>query len=387
MRSSKGQALEVKMEYHVFKKPKKLKNGKTVHRWYYYYLDENNSQVQRACRGCKTRKEAEDYIRMLEDASGAGKTFLIKDIAAEMFIPGGTHVGRLEQLGRPLALESLVNARCFLKLIIDKWGGRALTSVNPTEVTEYLFGVERSGSWKNRYQSVFGELYVEAQWRGLTIQKPRFQNFAKKPRKADVLTTGELQRLFVAENFYSDVFYTMFLLCLSCGLRLGEARAVRPKQILFERKALIIDGFCKQDGTRTTYNKTGTPDNPRFRVAMIPDMTLGKVSEYLIAHPMTDDSFLFTENGSPFTQGRAEHAFKKAVVAAGVETTGRKIVCHSLRYTYVTRMRRELPAEIVRKMVGHTTLEMTDYYTNRLALDESITGLIGADNAADNLFA
>jgi integrase len=50
-------------------------------------------------------------------------------------------------------------------------------------------------------------------------------------------------------------------------------------------------------------------------------------------------------------------------------------------------MRRELPAETVMKMVGHTSVEMTDYYTNRRALDESIAGLIGANIAADNLFS
>ncbi|MDR0785583.1 MAG: site-specific integrase [Treponema sp.] len=376
------------MKYHVFKKPKRLKNGKIVHRWYYYYLDENDKQIQRACQGCKTRQEAEDYIRTLWITDGARETpLLIKDIAAEMFIPGGVHISRLEQLGRLLALESLANARHFIKLIIARWGDRPLAFVNPTEVTEYLFGVERSGSWKNRYQSIFGELYTEAQWRGLAIQKPRFQNFAKRPRKADVLTTVELQRLFRLENFNSDTFYTMFLLCLSGGLRLGEARAVRPKQILFERKALIVDGFCKQDGTRTAYNKTGSPENPRFRVVMISEVTLGKVAEYLAARPVAEDDFLFTENGHAIKQIRAEDAFKRAVAAAGIDAAGRKIVCHSLRYTYVTRMRRELPAEIVRKMAGHTSLEMTDYYTNRLALDESIAGLIGADAAADNLFA
>jgi hypothetical protein len=37
------------MEYHVFKKPKKLKSGKTVHRWYYYYLDENEEPQGKPC--------------------------------------------------------------------------------------------------------------------------------------------------------------------------------------------------------------------------------------------------------------------------------------------------------------------------------------------------
>jgi hypothetical protein len=52
---------------HVFRKPKKLKNGETVRRWYYYWVDESKKQHQCACKGCTSRKEAEDYIRNLEN--------------------------------------------------------------------------------------------------------------------------------------------------------------------------------------------------------------------------------------------------------------------------------------------------------------------------------
>jgi hypothetical protein len=39
------------------------------------------------------------------------------------------------------------------------------------------------------------------------------------------------------------------------------------------------------------------------------------------------------------------------------------------------------------KIVGHLSVEQTDYYTNRRALDESIVGLTGANTAANNLFS
>jgi len=52
--------------FHTFRKPKKLKDGTIVHRWYYYYINENGRQVQRACRGCTNRQQAENYIRNLD---------------------------------------------------------------------------------------------------------------------------------------------------------------------------------------------------------------------------------------------------------------------------------------------------------------------------------
>jgi integrase len=376
------------MEFHVFKKPKKLKNGKIVRRWYYYYLDENKKQRQKACKGCKTRKEAEDYIRTLSVTGGKDGSALIKDIACDMFIPGGPHIDRLAQLGRVYDSYTIQDARRFTKKIIETWGERPLASIDSTEVTKYLFGVNRSGQWKNRYKTIFGEIYDEAKWQKLKIPKPPFDSFTVRPRKADVLTTDELNRLFVPENFYSDVFYVMFLLCLSAGLRLGEVRAVRRKQILFERKAFIVDGFCKRDMTRTSYNKKGSPENPRTRVVMLPDFTLSKLADHIAVHPADKEDFLFSEGGGqPISQDRAQYVFERAILKANINTENRKIVCHSLRYTYVTRMRRELPVETVRKMVGHITDEQTDYYTSRSAIDESIAGLIGASPAADKLFA
>jgi hypothetical protein len=52
--------------YHIFKKLVKSKNGRFVYRWYFYYFGQDGHQVQRVCRGCGSRKEAEDYIRNLK---------------------------------------------------------------------------------------------------------------------------------------------------------------------------------------------------------------------------------------------------------------------------------------------------------------------------------
>ena len=52
--------------YHVFQKPKKLKNGDRVYRWYYYFYDQNGKQVQKACQGCTNRQEANEYILKLD---------------------------------------------------------------------------------------------------------------------------------------------------------------------------------------------------------------------------------------------------------------------------------------------------------------------------------
>ena len=70
---------------------------------------------------------------------------------------------------------------------------------------------------------------------------------------------------------------------------------------------------------------------------------------------------------------------------AGIEKGDRKLIPHSFRFTYVTRMRRELPAEIVQKLAGHSSVEMTDYYT-RAAIPEMVAAIKPAAEAANKLF-
>jgi integrase len=69
---------------------------------------------------------------------------------------------------------------------------------------------------------------------------------------------------------------------------------------------------------------------------------------------------------------------------AGIEVNGRRLIVHSFRFTYVTFMQRELPAETVMKLVGHTTIGMTEYYNKRV-IDESLSSLAGADTAVAKL--
>jgi hypothetical protein len=51
--------------YHIFKKPKKDNAGKRFYRWYYYFYDQYGKKIQKACRGCRTRPEAEDFINAI----------------------------------------------------------------------------------------------------------------------------------------------------------------------------------------------------------------------------------------------------------------------------------------------------------------------------------
>lgn len=74
-----------------------------------------------------------------------------------------------------------------------------------------------------------------------------------------------------------------------------------------------------------------------------------------------------------------------SVMTTLIKAAGRKLIPHSFRFTYVTRMRRGLSAETVQKLAGHSSVEMTEYYT-RAAIPEMVAGLKEAVPAANMLF-
>jgi integrase len=286
--------------FHTFRKPKILKNGDKVYKWYYYYYSNTGKKVQKRCTACKNRSEAETFIRSIPvppDVAGAADLppvwdVRIKDIAGNMFIPGSDHIERRKQLGKSIEAETLDENRRFIRLIIGQWGERRLETIEADEVSEFLFRIKRSGSWKNSYLQVFGEIYKEAAWYKVKAVKPPFPTFARNSKKADIFTTAELDKIFQPQNFPDTVYYALFLVSLSAGLRLGEARAIRAKQIIFDKKALIIDGFGKRNGRRTVYNKAGTVDEPKLRAAFLPSKTL-EILKALIEKNNTPRKILF----------------------------------------------------------------------------------------------
>ena len=173
---------------------------------------------------------------------------------------------------------------------------------------------------------------------------------------------------------------------VSFGLRIGEVRAIQLRQFIFERNALVVDGFCKSSGERTDYNKKGNDEDKKWHVSFAPASTIRQIIEYVNAHNIGIDDFVFAhEDGRPLRREYLEDVLNRQLKKAGIEKGDRKLIPHSFRFTYVPRMRREFPAEIVQKLAGHSSVEMTDYYT-RTAIPEMVAALESAMPAADTLF-
>jgi integrase len=212
-----------------------------------------------------------------------------------------------------------------LKRIIEQWGDKALSRLKVEDVGTYLFALKRSGSYKQNFFCKLKEMYREAYGYGCNIPVPSFPLFSKKSKKADIFTSEELPKLFNPDIYQDKALHQFYLYCLSGWLRTVEAQGLRPKQILFDRKALIIDGFVKGDGIRAKYNKKGTEEHPKLHIVPLSDITLNLLKEHITEHEVAEDDFIFNgrkEPDKPITAFYVHDNFKRIMEKANLKING-----------------------------------------------------------------
>ena len=344
----------------------KEKDGK----WYYITKDSvTGKQVSKLCKYCKTKEEARDFIKKM--ALRSANPYLIKNIAKDMYEPGSDHLTILASRGkRPVAITISLK-RTFVIFIIQEFGSIDIRHLAVRDVLKRLMNDKfHSGSWKNSYLSILSEIYDYTVFKCPSpVLRPQFLSFARNSRKSDVFFTDEIVRLFKLENWEDYDMYLMFLIIYSCGLRLGEARGLKVNQILFEDKVLVVNGFCSRNGERINHCKKGSDTDRKIRVAPLPQHVLDELKLFITQRQKKADDFLFIVKGKPVQPEYARRYFVKAVEKAGISRKDRKLVPHSLRYTYVTKMRRNLDIESTQKIVGHASPDMTEYYTKSAVQD------------------
>ena len=373
------------MEINIFEEKKEVNGKKTLKYFYTYYDDISRKKITRVCRDCKTKKDAEVFVSKLKFLSD--NQYLIRNITKDMYVLGKDHYLRLEKFGRKISEKTRQQKIQILREIDKQFGDCYINTITVSKIESFLIDDKHSGSWKNFYLETFGNIYDETNWKCTKpVPKPHFQRFIRNSKKSDLLTTKEINRLFKVEVWENEKHYLLFLLILSCGLRLGEAIGVKVNQIDFDKKFLIINGFCRYDGTKTNYNKKGSNENRKLRISPIPEDMLNKLKGFILQQNLDIDDFLFTDdNKKVYAQAHLRYYFHRALKKANIDEKERKITPHSLRYIYVTRMRRLLSVEQVQKIVGHTTVDMTEYYT-RFGIEEMYESIKDSFKAADTLF-
>ena len=358
-----------------------------VEKWYFYYSD-GIKWHKMTCRNCQTKDDAEVFVEKAKEKLRKKNQYLIRNIAADMFLYESQHLKRYNDFGKKLCSETINQKRQFIELIINQFGDELLNELPVSKIERYLLNDKRhSGSWKNFYLETFLNIYDESIWKcEHPVTRPKFQKFARNSVKPDVFTEKELNDVLDRNIWDSYTEWLLFCLTAACGLRLGEARAVQVRQFKFHEGILVVDGFLKGNGFRTNYNKKGNAMDRKIRCVPVPYKVLSEIAYHVATDKMNPDDYLFLdENGRTYTNSHLEHTFKIVLKRSGIKLIGKKYVPHSLRFTYVTRMRTVLSVDDVRKVVGHSSTDMTEYYT-RIMIPEMCETVKPMLNVVNSLF-
>ncbi len=136
-------------------------------------------------------------------------------------------------------------------------------------------------------------------------------------------------------------------LMLRCGLRCGEAIALKPEHIDLQTCRLIVrEGKGKKD-----------------RTLWFDDDLRDLIEHWLLRRP-SSEWLLCTRHGTQMSSRYAREMIKRKAIAARIPEASR-VTPHSLRHSFATDLlRRERNILLVQRALGHASVVTTQVYTH-----------------------
>lgn len=317
------------------------------------------------------------------------KTITVEDFAGDMFTDGASHLSRWAAKGNILKSKTIKQHRRFLSnYILPEFGQFTLDTIRPVAVEDFLLKQKLSNSCRNSIMYTLKLILKEARREGILDMVPEFEPFARNSKRQDVLSSEELTALFPYDEQelisiwkrpddmrkerkeIALMFGTLFCVTVSAGLRSGEIRALHNEQISIRYSGLVIDRALDEQGQLGPLKKASKEES-RSRAVIIPEITLKMLERWLERAPECQDypGLVFSYRKKPVANYYILDRFRYGLDRLGIDREKRRLTVHCLRYTYNTRMRMLLSAQVLREFMGHKSEAMTQLYDNPILLE------------------
>lgn len=424
-------------ERHLFKRTE-TKNGKKEIRWYYWFYDDNGKQVKKSCgqhgKPCYLKREAEAFLAELEEKDRQeqaeyenAKKIRLGDVGENLYGYDSFFMKLKEAHGKTLQPQTIHQKKRIMRLILEKFGDRIPDTIEEGEIENFLISLDYKNSFKNTILSVFRDLFSECKRLQLVKHRLDIDGFSRtNTRKKDILTmeqlammfptdSGKLAEIWTIKSDGSDryigidgishsngfMFGVMFRLMVSTGLRPGEVRAICIDQI--QKGGLFISRMLDSYDVERSYLKKGNLENTKQRTVLLPSKMTELLDEYIKIRPKCERGYIFSMNGKFISGDSLDRRFANGLMKLGilkyekvrlpngkikiVTDKAKRLTPHSLRFTYNTYTVNSnlLPGDVLRKMIGHNSEAMTDYYT-RPNLETELKGLQPYQKTVDEIW-
>jgi len=254
----------------------------------------------------------------------------------------------------------------------DPLGRARLQAVNPRDIRAVIDGLLNRGLSLRTVKKVrekLNAIFEEALALELVARNPvapvkvrgGLEQEREKPGRT--LETWEIEALLAALDAHPDPRTALVLrLCLSCGLRKGEALGLQWEDIDLEKGLLYVRRTWSFDGARTAISDPKTASGRR--AVPIPSKTLARLEGYrewwrerLGSYPPPSFWVFPGVNGQePLGYNTPNRALTRILKRLGLPPAR----VHDLRHTYGSMLlARGAPVELVSERMGHTSPSIT----------------------------
>jgi integrase len=253
--------------------------------------------------------------------------------------------------------------------VTPRLGDRALDQVRAEDLEDLVRTMRKEGLAAksiHNYVGVVGAMYRHAMHprRRWATENPAAQiELPSWERSHEIrfLTVDEVEALVAAAaaGQHQQIDGTLFLVAAMTGLRLGELRGLRWRDVDWAAQRVRV----RRNYVRGQY---GTPKSRRSsRSVPLADDAAGALDRlYKASRFQGDDELVFAEpdTGEPLRDRPLARRYRRALKAAGLDTSHR---FHDLRHTFGTAMAAAgVPLRTLQEWMGHRHLSTTQIYAD-----------------------
>jgi len=211
------------------------------------------------------------------------------------------------------------------------------------QIEDYLEGLILKGKPSASYfkHTVYGLRFL-FRLEGMNDKRVQLPNIKHDKKLPIVLGRDEVKALIK----HADLLKHRLLISLlyGCGLRCGEVRAIRLRDIDLSRRMLLIR---KTKGNYDRYVPLG-------------NLLVKGIQQYIESTGATDYLFTGSDYDSRYSQRGVQWVIKTLCQKAGIR---KEVSTHTLRHTYATHLLEDgLDIVSIKELLGHAHIETTMVY-------------------------
>lgn len=380
------------------------------HIWYYYYYDERGKRRGPKTTGigykrdrdkARTKKEAAEYCAQLfrvgRLGSSAQGVTLSDWIARQFFFDWNRSkwvrgiLARAEKDKAKLTEGYVKRSGAVYRDRIEPHHGSILIDdIGPADCEDLLLGTWKAEGVKNKtinnWRSVYSTIMTEAARLNVIRRNPweDVPQLSVSSERRGGLTIAEGAALLESPDVTAtDAIYKLATkTAMMTGLRLSEIAGLLVSDI--KSRSSTVDGSgaviyfidCARQWSANLKRHVPVKDKDARAVpitpAMFDELTAGKRQSMFVFSLRPDNDY-------PIPINRLEQWFNERVESIGIDRKARNVSFHSTRRFFNTLLRRRVSGDVLRKMTGHDSDEMTEHYTDYLP--EDLTAITDAQRS------